>query len=76
MVVCIDRQLALARPALEDALRKGDTGRDAVQPHLLHSDGLELADVILVIRIPLLLSIHADRNDESQNGYEESLHEL
>ena len=47
VVVRLERKTAVAAVRLEDALRHGDAGRNAVTLHLGHGDGLVALDVLL-----------------------------
>ena len=47
MVVRLQRQPAVAAVGLEDALRHGDAGGDAVPLHVGHGDGFVTVDIFL-----------------------------
>lgn len=55
VVVALEGQLAEARSALQYALGKGDTRRNAILEHLLDGKVLILVYIILISRVPTIL---------------------
>ena len=79
MVVALTGQGAHTRSTLQEALRKGNAGRNLIALHLLHSQGGILTDVLIVTTVaPLGLSRqHTGQQTKEKGNYlQVSIHRL